>query len=75
MGPVGEGMGLNITVLSNMGRVDVGVLACRDRVPEPWEIAEGFSSAVAELLALVEARVTRGRDSLRDRPPERSTGT
>lgn len=49
MGPVGEGMGLNITVLSNMGRLDVGVLACRELVPEPWEIAEGFGRAVGEL--------------------------
>jgi WS/DGAT/MGAT family acyltransferase len=75
MGPVGEGMGLNITVLSNMGRVDVGVLACRERVREPWEIAEGFSSAVAALLTLVEARVAGDRDSPRDRPAERRTGT
>jgi WS/DGAT/MGAT family acyltransferase len=49
MGPVGEGMGVNITVLSNMGRLDVGVLACREVVPDPWEIAEGFAQAVADL--------------------------
>jgi WS/DGAT/MGAT family acyltransferase len=46
MGPVGEGLGLNVTVLSNMGRLDVGVLACRKCVPDPWEIAEGFARAV-----------------------------
>jgi diacylglycerol O-acyltransferase len=49
MGPVGEGMGLNITLLSNMGRIDVGVLTCREIVPDPWEITEGLSHAVAEL--------------------------
>ena len=54
MGPVGEGMGLNITVLSNMGRLDVGVLACRELVPEPWEIAEGFGRAVLDLQEAAE---------------------
>lgn len=49
MGPVGEGVGLNITVLSNMGRVDVGVLASRECVPDPQEIADGFAQAVGEL--------------------------
>jgi WS/DGAT/MGAT family acyltransferase len=49
MGPVGEGMGLNITVLSNMGRLDVGVLTCPERVPDPWEIADHFAECVHEL--------------------------
>jgi WS/DGAT/MGAT family acyltransferase len=49
MGPVGEGMGLNITLLSNMGRIDIGVLSCSEIVPDPAEIAEGFDAALAEL--------------------------
>lgn len=49
MGPVGEGMGLNITLLSNVDRIDVGVLTCREIVPDPWAITEGLSDAVAEL--------------------------
>jgi hypothetical protein len=32
-----------------MGRLDVGVLACRELVPDPWEITEGLVQAVAEL--------------------------
>ena len=60
MGPVGEGMGLSITLLSNMGRVDVGVLACREHVPEPWEIADGFAAGVEELERLADARSARG---------------
>jgi hypothetical protein len=51
MGPVGEGVGLNITLLSNMGRLDVGVLACRELVPDPWEISEGITRALAVLSA------------------------
>lgn len=57
MGPVGEGVGLNITVLSNMGRLDFGVLACRDRVPEVDHLADGFSHAVAELELLAKKRL------------------
>jgi WS/DGAT/MGAT family acyltransferase len=57
MGPVGEGLGLNFTVLSNMGRLDVGVLACPEIVPEVWEVAEGFGRAVAELCLAAEKRL------------------
>ncbi len=49
MGPTGEGIGLNITLLSNMGRIDIGVLTCREIVPDPWEITEGFAKAVRDL--------------------------
>jgi len=56
MGPVGEGVGLNITLLSNMGRLDVGVLACRELVPDPWEITEGITRALAVLSAAAELR-------------------
>jgi WS/DGAT/MGAT family acyltransferase len=56
MGPIGEGMGLNITVLSNMDRVDVGLLACADTVPGLWRIAEGFEAAVDELTTAAKAR-------------------
>lgn len=48
-GPLIEGSGINITVLSNMGNVDVGVIACGDTVPDVWQIADGFSEAVTEL--------------------------
>jgi diacylglycerol O-acyltransferase len=61
MGPVGEGMGINVTLLSNMGRVDVGVLACREIVPDPWEITEGFARAVADLGLAAEQAEGRER--------------
>lgn len=48
-GPLLEGAGLNITVLSNMGHVDFGVIACRELVPDVWDIADGFGEAVDEL--------------------------
>jgi hypothetical protein len=45
-GPLLEGAGLNLTVLSNMGHVDFGVIACRELVPDVWDIADGFAEAV-----------------------------
>jgi diacylglycerol O-acyltransferase len=56
MGPIGEGTGLNITVLSNMDRVDVGLLACRDTVPDLWSIADGFEGAVRDLMHAAQQR-------------------
>jgi len=51
MGPVMPGAGLNLTVLSNMGNVDVGIMADAKMVPEPWRIAEGFPRAIQTLKA------------------------
>jgi WS/DGAT/MGAT family acyltransferase len=54
LGPVMEGAGLNITVLSNMGNVDIGAIACREAVPDLWDIADGFVAAVSELRQLAD---------------------
>ena len=48
-GPLLEGAGINITVLSNMGNMDFGVIACRETVPDVWDIADGFGVAVTAL--------------------------
>jgi diacylglycerol O-acyltransferase len=55
LGPIMDGAGLNLTVLSNAGRVDFGAIGCRDTVPEVDEIAEGFAEAVEELAGLASA--------------------
>lgn len=44
--------GLNITVFSYDGTVDVGVVACRDLIPDPSEIIDHLADAVDELKAL-----------------------
>jgi hypothetical protein len=56
MGPVGDAVGVNITVLSNMGRLDFGVIAAADTVPDVWDLADGFAAAVTELRAIAEQR-------------------
>ena len=50
MGPVLDGMGLNVTVMSYCGSVDVGFMACRETVPELWRLADEIPEAMAELL-------------------------
>ena len=51
LGPVFHGAGLNITVLSNDGRVDIGLIACRDAAPNLWALADAMPDALADLLA------------------------
>jgi hypothetical protein len=62
-GPVLEGAGINITVLSNMGNVDFGIISCRELVPDLWDIAEGFGAAVLELRDAADRQVGAKRSS------------
>jgi diacylglycerol O-acyltransferase len=61
LGPLMEGAGINITVVSYMGSVDFGIIACERSVPHVADIARGFGAAVADLheIALEKARKTR----------------
>nr|WHV03889.1 putative wax ester synthase/acyl-CoA:diacylglycerol acyltransferase [uncultured bacterium] len=55
MGPVLPGAGLNLTILSNMGNVDLGIMADAETVPEVHRIADGFTNGVQQLLASIAA--------------------
>ncbi|MEU6748295.1 wax ester/triacylglycerol synthase family O-acyltransferase [Spirillospora sp. NPDC046719] len=44
--------GMNITVFSYDGKVDVGIVACRDLVPDPSELIDHLDDALDELRAL-----------------------
>lgn len=50
MGPVMEGAGLNVTVLSYLDHIDFGFLACAELVPDVWEMVTHVDDAMAELL-------------------------
>lgn len=50
MGPIMEGAGLNITVMSYRERVDIGFMACRELVPDVWDLPGHVDAAMAELL-------------------------
>jgi WS/DGAT/MGAT family acyltransferase len=50
LGPVFHGTGLNITVISLTGKLHIGITACRGLVPDVWRLADGFETALKELL-------------------------
>jgi WS/DGAT/MGAT family acyltransferase len=50
LGPVFHGAGLNITVISNAGKVDVGLLGARELVPDLWPLADALQDEMKELL-------------------------
>jgi hypothetical protein len=56
MGPVFEGAGLNITVLSYMGSIDFGFNAASNTVRDIWELAECVEPAFAELVRAAEQK-------------------
>jgi hypothetical protein len=60
MGPVMEGIGVNVTVLSEARHLNVGVMACPDLVPDVEEIGAGFVAAIDELLALARKAPKQG---------------
>jgi len=45
------GVGMNLTVLSNLDRLDVGVMACPDIVDDVWELVGYLPAALEELNA------------------------
>ncbi len=72
LGPVFHGAGLNVTVLSNNGHLDIGIIACQEQVPNVWLLADEMPRAVDELLAA--ARQHTGAKSAR-KPAARKTAT
>lgn len=55
MGPLFETCGLNITLMSHDGMIDVGVLTCPEMVDDPSRLADSFLAAISELKARVPA--------------------
>ncbi len=53
VGPILEGIGLNITAWSYSGALGVSLLACPASVPQPWLIIDALHDALDELRAAV----------------------
>lgn len=51
LGPIFHGSGLNITVMSLNGKLDVGLISCPELLPDLWDLADKFKSGLDELLA------------------------
>jgi diacylglycerol O-acyltransferase len=47
---VADGQGLNMTVQSYCGRLDFGFVACRELVPDLWDLIEDLHASMDELL-------------------------
>ncbi len=50
LGPIFHGSGLNITVMSLNGTLDVGIVSCPELLPDLWDMADDFQAALDELL-------------------------
>jgi diacylglycerol O-acyltransferase len=56
LGPIFDGVGLNITAVSCLDMLDVGLVACPDQLPDLWELASGLGPALDELDAVRPSR-------------------
>jgi WS/DGAT/MGAT family acyltransferase len=46
---IADGLGLNITVMSYMGNMDFGIVACREMLPDPWKLIDLLRESLDEL--------------------------
>src|SRR4029078_3382796 len=53
MGPIFDGGGLNITVMSYLDQLDFGLVACSDLIDDVWSLADGLGASLDELLKSV----------------------
>ena len=55
MGPIFDGAGLNLTVMSYLDHVDFGFLVCRELVPDVDDLAAAVPDAMGELVKAADA--------------------
>jgi WS/DGAT/MGAT family acyltransferase len=55
LGPVYSGVALNVTALGCGENLDFGLVACRGRMPDLWDLADALPAALAELREAVGA--------------------
>jgi diacylglycerol O-acyltransferase len=60
VGPLVEGIGLNVTVWSYVDRMNFSLLACPDLLPDVEVLATYFPAALAELAAEPAQDMTKG---------------
>jgi hypothetical protein len=60
---VADGQGLNITVQSYLDNLDIGLTACRELVPDLWDLLAAMTDGLDELA---------GRAGISSRPGTRS---
>jgi WS/DGAT/MGAT family acyltransferase len=64
---INDGVGLNITVLSYSGSLDFGIIACRELMPDVWDLMDHLGDALRELVDAAKAAAasedSRGGDA------------
>jgi diacylglycerol O-acyltransferase / wax synthase len=65
VGPIMDGSGLNMTVMSYLDQLDFGLQACPDVLPDIWSLAEGLQFALDELVDATGADVSGIEDPTR----------
>jgi WS/DGAT/MGAT family acyltransferase len=68
LGPIMDGAGLNVTVISQEERVGVGMIACPDLIPDLWDLAAAIPDALDELVRLAPRPRSRNETGVRSRP-------
>jgi WS/DGAT/MGAT family acyltransferase len=48
-----DGVGLNITVISYLDHIDVGIIGDREQLEDPWSMLEGMQAALREFQGLL----------------------
>jgi hypothetical protein len=56
-----DGMGLNITVMSYLGRLDFGIVADREQMPDLWSLIGWLGDALEEIKPTGRPRKPRAR--------------
>jgi hypothetical protein len=57
-----HGLALNITVQTYCGRIDFGIIACKEAVPDLPDFADAIQGGFDELAALAEAKVALDKE-------------
>ena len=52
---INDGIGLNITVMSYNGNLDFGLVACRELMPDVWDLMDYLRESLAELREAAKA--------------------
>ena len=60
MGPILEGIGLNITVWSYCGSLNFGIVSCRELMPDLWRLTDYIQDALEELKKAVASEGKSG---------------
>ena len=59
LGPIFHGAGLNVTVMSIDGKLNVGLMSCPELAPELWDLADAFGPALDEMVKAARAKTRK----------------